>query len=149
MRKTVLVTLLAMLSIGLASAQTIDLFEFGKNSAIAVKLATQLDYLNQKCKKESAPIYMNQTDFILTQIGGRSAKSIRENAAKVMGVTPERVRQLAIDEANEVLSQLGGCQSKKLLTATQSAALRWGEYQKYLVDVADMVHRNPGRNIFR
>lgn len=130
-------------------AQTVDSFEFGKISAATVKLAIGLDYLNRKCKGESTPLYLNQTNFALSQIGGRSSNSVLENTAKVMGATPEKLRQLAINEADEVATQYGGCKSKELQAVIYSLIEQFGGYQRYLVEVADLMHRNPGRNIFR
>lgn len=149
MRTCSFIFLLAVVAGGVAHAQTVDSFEFGRNAAAAVKIATQLDYVNEKCKREATPIYINQTNFILKEIGGRSASSVRENAAKVMGVTADKVRQMVLNEADEVVSQSGGCNSNTLRASMQDALRRWGEYQTYLTQVADLMRRNPGRNIFR
>lgn len=130
-------------------AQTVDIFEFGKISVATVKLAIGLDYLNRKCNGESIPLYLNQTNFILSKIGGRSSNSVLENTAKVMGATPEKLRQLAINEADEVATRYGGCKAKEFQAVTYSLIEQIGGYQRYLVEVAELMHRNPGRNIFR
>lgn len=130
-------------------AQTVDSFEFGKISGAAVKLALQLDHINQKCKKEVTPLYLNQTNFVLGQIAGRSSKLVLENAAKAMGTTPEKVRQMSINESDDVLSKSGGCKSQKLEAVIQEGITKFLEHQKYLVYVADLMRRNPGRTVFR
>lgn len=130
-------------------AQTVDGFEFGKTSGAAVKLALQLDHVNQKCKKEMTPLYLNQTNFLLGQIAGGSSKLVLANSAKAMGTTPEKVRQMSITEVDEVLLQSGGCKSRKLQTVIQEGIEKFGEHQKYLSDVADLMLRNPGRKVFR
>jgi hypothetical protein len=134
---------------GMARAQSIDAFEFGKNSAAAVKLATQLDYLNRVCKGETTPIYRNQVDFVLRHIGRRSASLVEENSAKVMGVAVGRLRDLARDEAKTTLAQSGGCNSANFGGLMHINVQRLGEYQRYLADVADLVGRNPGKEIIR
>jgi uncharacterized phosphosugar-binding protein len=149
MRSAILTTLLLIICTSVVNAQTIDAFEFGRISGAAVKLATQLDYLNKKCKGESTPLYLNSTNFVLKQIAGGSSKLVLENSAKVLGITPEKVNQLAIDEADEVLSQSGGCKSKKLQASIQDGIARFGEHQKYLSEVAELMRRNPGRKLFR
>jgi hypothetical protein len=132
-----------------AHAQTVDGFEFGKISGAAVKLALQLDHINQKCKKEMTPLYLNQTNFLLGQIAGGSSKLVLENAAKAMGTTSEKVRQMSISESDDVLSKSGGCKSQKFETVIQEGIAKFGEHQKYLADVADLMRRNPGRKVFR
>ena len=132
-----------------AHAQTVDGFEFGKISAMTVRIATQIDHLNRRCKGDTVPIFINQTDFVLGQIEGRSSKRLVANSAKVLGVTPEKVRDLAIEEANEALTKFGGCKSKAFRTLMNDLVGRFGEYQRYLADVADLVRRNPGQNIIR
>ena len=132
-----------------ANAQTVDIAEFGQYSGFAVRSATWLDYFNQKCKGEAATIYLNQTNFILKEIGGRSANSVREGAAKASGVTPEKVRQFALNEVDEKLSELGGCKSKKMKAWIEEAGMNHMAFNKYLLGVADLMRRNPGRNIFR
>jgi NaMN:DMB phosphoribosyltransferase len=88
-------------------------------------------------------------NFLLAQISGGSSKLILESAAKAMGTTPEKVRQMAITEADEVLSQSGGCKSKTLQTVIQEGIEKFGKHQKYLADVADLIRQNPGRKVFR
>ena len=84
----------ALLPCSTANAQTVDIFEFGMISAFAVRSATWIDYFNEKCKGETATIYVNQTTFILKEIGGRSANSVREGAPKASGITPEKVTSI-------------------------------------------------------
>lgn len=138
-----------LLACSIANAQTVDLFEFGQYSGFAVRSATWLDYFNQKCNGESTTIYINQTNFILKEIGGRSADSVRKGAAKASGMTPEKIRQFALNEVDAKLSELGGCKSKNMKDWIEEALFNHGAFNKYLLDVANLMRQNPGRNIFR
>lgn len=139
----------ALLTCSIANAQTVDLAEFGMYSAFAVRIATWLDYFNQKCKGETTTIYINQTNFILKEIGGRSADYVREGAAKASGTTPEKIRQFALNEVDEKLSELGGCKSTNMKAWIEEAGINHFLFNKYLLGVADLMHKNPGHNIFR
>lgn len=132
-----------------ANAQTVDAYEFGQNSGFAVRSATWIDYYNKKCYGETTPIYINQTNFILKAIGGRSENSVREGAAKATGMTPEQVRQFALNEVDAKLSELGGCRSKEMKAWIEQAKAYNMGYNKYLLGAGDLIHQNPGRNVFR
>ena len=149
MRNCCLIFLLTVFAGGIANAQTVDLYEFGRIAAFSVRTATWLDYFNQKCKVESVKAYSNLSDSILRQIDGRSSRSVLENASKVSGLTPEKITKFATDEVDEKLSELGGCKSKKMKAWIDDVKMNNIAFNKYLLDVADLMRRSPGRNIFR
>lgn len=132
-----------------AESNTVDIGQFGQLSAATVKLAIGLDYFNRKCNGETTLLYLNQTNFVLNQIGGRSSNSVLESAANVMGTTPQKLRQFAVNEAEGVANQYGGCTSRDFQSVRYRLIDQFGGYQRHLLEVADLMKRNPGRNVFR
>ena len=130
-----------------AYAQVIDGFEFGKKSAVAVRLATQLDYMMQACQGQKTSLYLNQVDFVLRRINCRSAQRVKENAARANQISVRQINRLAEEEVEQVLSQYGGCNSNNYQTLVQRVSSYFEEHMKYLANVAQMTERSGGRNL--
>ena len=127
----------------------IDSMKFGQLSGAAVKLAIGLDYINRRCNGETALIHVNQLNYILKQIGGRSTGYVLENSAKVMGTTPKKLWMAPTQEVEDMLSQYGGCASNAFRSTRRQLQAQFADYQRQLTEIAELIKQNPGQDLFR
>ncbi len=66
-----------------------------------------------------------------------------------MGITSPQVKQIATDELDTLLKTGGGCNSAQVRQAISGGNEAFASYMKYLAEIADLVQKNPGRNIFK
>ena len=141
--------ILLALTADISIAQTVDMYDFGMRTAMAVRTAIWADYYNKQCKGESIPIYQNATDAMLRRIDNRSVVKVLANASKELGASPDQLVAMTKKQFADRLIELGGCKSRKGREEGEGIQLANIEANKYLLSVALLWQQSKGRNIFR